>query len=158
MFASIALKSREHAFGFIDFLQDNPHLKPLVSSIIFSPTSFGPSLLYILPNLSEIECLSPKPRSKSEKPHPLPDLHHSSLACFRRLGTHVRTLRLYHVRFPTSLAFARVILALTNLTYLVCADVVINKQGSQTSFDVVKRRLHEEMQLKILSVSVPRLI
>lgn len=153
MVASVSLTSREKAFAFIDFLLGNPHLKPLVYSVVISPTNFGPSLLYILPNLSEIECFSPKPISQHAKPQPFHDLHHSSLACFRRLGTNIQTLRLYHVRFPTSLAFARGLLALANVTHLVCADVVIEKRGNQASLDRMKQHLCREMQLKTLSVS-----
>lgn len=55
MFTRVRFKSRDHLFAFVDFLQDNPHLKPIVRSFIVQPIDLAPfPLLYILSNLSEI--------------------------------------------------------------------------------------------------------
>lgn len=134
-------------FPFVAFLEANPDLKPLVLSIVIRPIDFGPSLLYILPNLSAIECLSSGPSEVSALP-----LHHTSLACFRRLKTHVQTLHLVNISFPTSLAFTQVLLALGSVTHLVCTDVVIKTEG-KGPLDVAKRRLSKSLRLRSLAVS-----
>ena len=55
MVASADFKNRDQIFGFCDFLQTRPHLKPLVLSITVNLVDFAPfPLLYILPSLSEI--------------------------------------------------------------------------------------------------------
>ncbi|KAM5530353.1 hypothetical protein V8D89_015972, partial [Ganoderma adspersum] len=51
MFRRIQLESSDHVFAFVAFLLANPQLKPLVCTIIVTPTAFGPSLLSILPNI-----------------------------------------------------------------------------------------------------------
>ncbi|PIL29692.1 hypothetical protein GSI_08130 [Ganoderma sinense ZZ0214-1] len=57
MFSRVQLESNDHVFAFVAFLQANPELKPLVHTIITTPAAFGPSLLYVLPNLSSVECV-----------------------------------------------------------------------------------------------------
>ncbi|KAM5530355.1 hypothetical protein V8D89_015974 [Ganoderma adspersum] len=65
MFRRIQLESSEHVFAFVAFLLANPQLKHLVYTIVVTPAAFGPSLLYILPNLSSIECVD---ESQLEEP------------------------------------------------------------------------------------------
>ncbi|KAI1788010.1 hypothetical protein LXA43DRAFT_895317, partial [Ganoderma leucocontextum] len=120
LFARVFLRAHDCVSAFVDFLQANPDLKPRVHSIVVvSPTAFRP----ILPNLSSIEFDS------SERFYPpLLDLHHSSLACFRRLGTYIHTLHLRNVSFSTSLAFSKVLFAFASITHLVCEQVK-NRNG-----------------------------
>ena len=141
-------------FLFVAFLEAsaNPNLEPLVLSVAVRPIDFGPSLLYLLPNLSAIECLSSGPSEASVLP-----LHHTSLACFRRLGTHVQTLHLVNISFSTSLAFTQVLLALGSIAHLVCTEVVIKTEG-KGPLDVAKRRLSERLRLRSLAVSISQLV
>ena len=152
-FARVDLtQSKERGvFPFIAFLQANPDLQPLVLSIIVRPTDLGPSLLYLLPNLSSIECISSGPAEA-----PTLHLHRTSLACFRRLGTRVQTLHLLDVSFSTSLAFVHLLLAFDRLTRLVCTNVVITGKtkgkNSKGPLDAAKRRLCERLRLRSLEV------
>ncbi|KAI1784306.1 WD40-repeat-containing domain protein [Ganoderma leucocontextum] len=154
MFAEVDLKSRDQVFAFVDFLQANPHRKPQVRSLIVPPTDFGPSLLYLLPYLSEIRCISSEPQASAQS---LLALHHVSLACFGRLGTQIRALHLANVSFAGYMAFARILLALANVTHLVCTDVVIQTAGNRASQGAIRRRLSKQMQLKTLGIDSPSL-
>ena len=57
MFGRVQLKNHDRVFAFIVFLLTNPELQPFVHTITVTPAALGPSLLYILPNLSSIECV-----------------------------------------------------------------------------------------------------
>ena len=57
MFGKVQLESSDHVFAFVAFLQANPELQPFVHTIVVTPAAFGPSVLYVLPNLSSIECV-----------------------------------------------------------------------------------------------------
>lgn len=149
MFSEVDLKSRDRVSSFVDFLQVTPRLAPLVRSIVVPPTAFGPSLLYLLPNLSAIRCTS----WEHQNAHPALALHSISLACLGRLGSHIQTLHLLKVSFPTPAVFARVLLALANVRNLVCIDVDIQAEGDQAVGEAVRRRLSESVQLKTLVVS-----
>ena len=160
MFTRVDLtKGMDRVFEFIDLLQANAELKPFVNSVIFSPTSFGSSLLYILPNLSSIDCV----RSRNP-PTPGPslqalDLHRSSLACFARLGTNIQTLRLSNVSFSTSAAFIQLLLAFTSVTHLVCERVDIERASSEAPLpEAIRQRLSKQTQLKALTVSISTLL
>ena len=155
LFSRLDFKNRERVFAFVDFLDDNPHLKAVVRSVMVRPDDFAPfPLLYILPNLSEIrfksgECLIAA--------HILPTIwHQSSLACSQRFGANIRTLHLSCLSFATYLPFARALLAFTSVRHLTCTHVVINTAGDQAPLGVIKRRLSEQMQLKTLTVSASR--
>ncbi|KAI1787452.1 hypothetical protein LXA43DRAFT_896224 [Ganoderma leucocontextum] len=143
MFARVRFKGRDHVFAFLDFLQDNPHLKPVVRSIVVRPTDLAPSpLLRILPSLSDIEFaphLAEPPRSSSR--NIFPALHQSSLTCFRQFGTHINTLRLSRLSFATYLSLARVLLTFTSITHLYCSRVEIATAGNRANLNVLKRRL-----------------
>ena len=177
MFRRVQLESSDHVFDFVAFLQANPQLKTLVRTIVVTPAAFGPSLLYILPNLSSIECVD---ESQLEEPEDeeeggeyelfnIPDrthpptsvgihrslaVHHTSLACFTRLGAHIQTLSLNSVSFPTTLSFAQMLLAFASITRLVCKKVEIETASNGASLEVVARRLSERMQLKEFVVSI----
>ena len=143
--AGVKLRSRDHAFELVDFLQDNPHLKPFISSIIVQPTDFPPyPLLHILSNLSEITFFSTEStltmgrylrRVTYYSPHPF------HLAGFRLFGSRIHTLRLCDIPFPTCLAFAHLLLAFSSITDLVCEGVVIGTEGNQAPLAVAKQRL-----------------
>ncbi|KAI1785763.1 hypothetical protein LXA43DRAFT_953360 [Ganoderma leucocontextum] len=148
MFTRVTLKSRDQVFAFVDFLEDNPHLKPFVQSMVVRPTDLAPfPLLYILPNLSEIRFTTPSPSDL------LPALHHSSLACFQRFGTHIQTLDVFDIHFATYLSFARILLAFPNIAHLTCTRVVIKEAGNSGPLDVMRHRLSKQMKLKTLTVS-----
>ena len=156
-FGLVKLKSNSRVFAFIDFILNNPDLKPHVYTIIVSPASLGPSLLYVLPNLSSIECEGTEPGQRMTGSNRL-HLHHSSLAAFRSHGTHVQTLRLQYVSFSSG-AFIRVLLALTSLTHLTCMNVEgIMANGNKAHLEGLKRRLSKQMCLKTLTVSVLHLV
>ena len=181
MFGKVQLESSDHVFAFVAFLQANPELQPFVHTIVVTPAAFGPSVLYVLPNLSSIECVDESQlgepededgegeqeregEGEDERLH-IPDymrpptsvnrsldLHPSSLACFKQLGAHIRTLRLNSVSFPTSLAFVQTLLAFSSITRLVCEKVEIEAAGSEAPLAVATRRLSEHLQLKTLVV------
>ena len=148
MFARVRLKNTDQVFDFIDFLYRNPHLSPVVRSVVFSPSSFGPSLLHMLPNLSSIDYVS----DGTSKIPALP-MHHISLACFGRLGTHIRTLRLSKLSFPTTLAFAQLLLAIETTTYLICDGLQVEATGDEVRLNVLRGRLSNEVHLTAVTVS-----
>ncbi len=153
LFTRLDFKSRERISAFVDFLQDNPHLKPIVRSIVIQPSDFAPfPLLYILQNLSEIRFAS---RACLIATIPT-QWHHSSLTCSQRFGSNVQSLHLGCLSFVTYLPFARVLLAFTNILHVTCTHVVINTPGNQASLGVIRRCLSEQMWLKTLTVSVFR--
>ncbi|KAM5533772.1 hypothetical protein V8D89_012547, partial [Ganoderma adspersum] len=81
-----------------DFLQDNPHLKPFITSVTVRPTDLAPfPLLHILSALSEIAFTAHRQQL-------IPFLSPSRLTCFQRFGTNVQTLRLFDISFSTLLA------------------------------------------------------
>lgn len=183
IFYRVRLKRSDSVSAFISFLQTNPDLRPLVHSIVVSPNSFRTSLLYVLPNLSSLEWIpldrshpAPGPLTQRRRRHrpqqgglwrgqgyspilEILDLHHFSLACFRRLGTHIQSLHLCHISFLTPTALARVLLAFTNLRQLVCDSVKIETDDRATEapqvLNVLKQRLYKQMHLKTLSVRIP---
>ena len=150
--ANFSFKSRVKIFDFCDFLRAKPHLKPLVSSVTADPRDFAPVPLFdVVPNLSEITLAA----SNSKEDPPRIILNRFSLTCFQRLGTHIHTLRLFHLSFPTYLEFARVFSAFTNIIHLACMDVIIEAEGGRGPLEVVKRRLSEKLRLTTLIVSLP---
>ena len=178
MFRRVQLESSDHVFDFIAFLQANLPLKTLVRIIVVTPAAFNPSLLYILPNLSSIECVDesqleePEDEDEGEEdemPNMIPDymrpptsvrvrrslaVHRMSLACFTRLGVHIQTLHLNSVSFPTTLSLAQMLLAFANITRLVCKKVEVKTASNGASLEVVAQRLSERMQLKEFVVSI----
>ena len=156
LFTRLDFKSRDRVFAFVDFIQDNPHLKRSVRSIVVRPADFAPwPLLHILPNLSEVgftsrECFAARPDAVSAS------WHQSSLTCSQRFGSHVQTLHLFCLSFATYLSFARALLAFASIAHLTCTHVVIHKAGDRGPLDVITRRLSAQMQLKTLTVSVPQ--
>ena len=175
MFGRIQLESSDHVFDFVAFLQANSQLKTLVRTIVVTPAAFGPSLLYILPNLSSIECVDESQLEEPEDEHEqdeifnIPDrahpptsvrvhrslaIHHISLACFTRLGAHIRTLHLNSVSFPTTLSLAQMLLSFAHITRLVCKKVEVKTASNGASLEVVARRLSEQMRLKEFIVSI----
>nr|VWP01754.1 Guanine nucleotide-binding protein subunit beta-like protein (Cytoplasmic antigenic protein 1) [Ganoderma boninense] len=183
MFGRVQLESSDHVFAFIAFLQANPELKPFVHTIVATPAAFGPSPLYLLPNLSSIECVDEsqleQPEDEDtdegddrvEESRSVPDytrpqtaararaqrslvVHHTSLACFAQLGAHVRALRLSSVSLPTLLSFAQMLLAFASITRLVCEEVEIQAECGAAPLEVAVQRLSERIQLKELVVSV----
>ena len=166
MLARVQLENADRVFAFVAFLLANPELKASVHTIIVTPADFVPSLLCILPDLSSIECADESRFEELEdegrreldtrvrSAHRSLAVHHTSLACFKRLGARIHTLRLDSVSFPTSLAFAQVLLAFANITHLVCLSVIIETAGGGSPLEIVRRRLLEQMRLKTLIVSV----
>ena len=147
MVSRAVFKSRDHIFAFVDFLDGNPHLKPLVHSIVVELMDFPPfPLLHILSNLTEIEFNSVKEIVALPQP---------ALTCFHRFGANIRSLRLFNLSFVTYLPFSRVLLALPNVVHLTCQNVVIKSVGDQAPLDVIRWRLSKQMQLKTLVVSLP---
>ena len=154
LFARVSLKSRVDVFAFVDFIQDNPQLNSFVHSIVVQPNDFAPfPLLHVLTNLSEIRFTA-----RTGYPPSRGDIvvapHQSSLACFQRFGTRIRDLHLCDLSFSTSMAFAQFLLALTDITHLVCMDIAIQMQNNQAPLGGIKRRLSERLRLKSLIVSV----
>lgn len=156
----VKLNSRDHAFALVDFLEDNPNLTPFISSIIVRPTDLPPfPLLRILSNLSEIVFIM---KSKESAPALMASaivskpifLHPSYLAAFQKLGTHIQTLCLIDIVFPTSLAFAQLIVALPTITRLICQHVTIQKEGTQATLAVTKHHLSKKLRLRSLVVSI----
>ena len=178
MFSHVQLESSDHVFAFVAFLLANPELRPFVHTVIVTPAAFGPSLLHILPNLASLECVDEmqleEPEDEEDEDNETTNvpylvqntgrahyvhrtslnMHHTSLACFKRLGADIRTLRLNSVSFPTSLVFAQVLSAFSRITHLVCKKVQIKAAGSEAPLEVIRRRLSKQMQLKSLFVSV----
>ena len=156
--AGVRLKNRDHAFALADFLQDNPHLKRLIRSIIVRPDDLPPfPLLRILSDLSEITFSTPNPivnaRSASTRPI-IPAFHPSNFTGFRLLGSHIRTLHLVRVTFATPLAFAQLLLAFTSIFHLVCKDASFKIGGDEAPLAVAKQRLSEKLRLRSLVVSI----
>ncbi len=158
MFARVRFETREHVFAFVDFLQKNPLLKPVVRSIAVWPPDLAPvPLLRILPSLSEIEFTSDDQNTDLDL---APHMHQSSLTCFLLLGTHIRTLSLSRLDFETCISFARVLLAFVNVTHLACNGVNIvemaaeSNGGSPSLPVIIKRQLSQRMQLEALTVSL----
>ncbi|KAI1795698.1 hypothetical protein LXA43DRAFT_913818, partial [Ganoderma leucocontextum] len=122
--ANVVFTSRDPIFDFCDFLQAKPHLKPLVRSIAVNPNDFAPIPILnvnVLPNLSDLTFAPAKAGSDDPDLQRLPTvLNRSTLTCCQRLGTHIQTPHLSQLSFPTYLAFARLLLAFTNITHLVC--------------------------------------
>nr|VWP01766.1 Uncharacterized protein [Ganoderma boninense] len=181
MFGLVQLESSDHVFAFIAFLQANPELKQFVHTIVATPAAFGPSPLYLLPNLSSIECVdesqleepededTDEGDDRGEQSQNIPDytrpqtaararaqrslvVHHASLACFAQLGARVRTLRLSSVSLPTLLSFAQMLVALASVTRLVCEEVEIQAECGAAPLEVAVQRLAERIQLKELVI------
>ena len=179
MFGRVQLESHDRVFAFIAFLLANPELQPFVHTLTVTPASLGPSLLYILPNLSSIECVDEsqlgEPEDKDagkedETPNILGHMppasthvrssivmHRTGLVCFRQLGASIHTLRLCSVLFPTSLAFVQTLSAFTGVTRLICEDVEIKAAGCEAPLEWATRWLSERMRLKELTVSTVHL-
>ncbi|KAI1785777.1 hypothetical protein LXA43DRAFT_104173, partial [Ganoderma leucocontextum] len=149
MFSRVDLRSRNAVFEFLDFLQDNPILKSFVRSIVVQPDDLAPfPLLHILSNLSEITFTARHPHAKQA----VPALHQSSLTCFHRFGTHIQTLCISYLLFPTYLPFARILLAFPNVIHLTCTAVEIETAGDRAPLEVIRQRLCKQMQLKTLTI------
>ena len=89
-----------------------------------------------------------------------PDLHLHTYSCFKRLGTHVRTLHLSSLQFDTLDSFARVILAFPHITHLICNRVNVvekapNKGEPLNLQNTTKRWWSQRMKLSALTVSLP---
>ena len=89
-----------------------------------------------------------------------PDLHPHTYSCFKRFGTHVRTLHLSDLEFDNLDSFARVILAFPNITHLICNEVdVVEKAPSNGEplniQDTIKRWWSQGIKLSTLTVSPP---
>ena len=150
--AGVKLTSRDHAFALVDFLQNNPHLKPFITSVTVQPADLPPfPLLHILSDLSEITFTPHWPNMSAV---PGPSLHPSNLTCFQRFGSRVQTLRLFRITFSTCLAFAQLLLALSSIEHLHCSNVAIATAGNQAPLAVAKQRLSEKLQLRSLAVSI----
>ena len=136
IFDRVRFNSRAHVFAFVDFLRENPHLMPVVRSIIIWPPDLAPfPLLSILPSLSEIEFT----RTQLNQLDVLPELglrqsilvafqhqidvppelvlHRSTLTGFQRFGTSIRTLHLSHLHFKTCMSFFRMLIAFVHVTH-----------------------------------------
>ena len=147
----VHLKSRDHAFALVDFLQANPHLKSFISSIIVQPADLPPfPLLHILSDLSEITFTARWPNTGTAVPSG--SLHPSTLTCFRRFGSRIQTLCLSHITFSTSLAFVQLLLAFSSITRLVCQHVDIQTGGNQAPLAVVIQHLSHKLRLQSLVV------
>ena len=161
--AGVRLKSRDHAFALADFLQDNPHLKRFIRSIIVQPDDLPPfPLLRILSGLSEITFDIPSRIVDSDMctwlalapPILSESLHPSTLKGFQLFGSHVRSLHLFRITFPTPLAFARLLLAFASISHLVCRDASFKTGGEEAPLAVAKQRLSEKLRLRSLVVSI----
>ena len=159
MFAYIRFNSRDDVFAFVDLLKTNPHLLPVVCSIKVWPPDLAPfPLLHMLPSLLEIE-FAPMTWSRSGI-FPELGLHQSSLACFQRFGTNIRTLRLSRLPFKGIIPFARVLLAFKNATHLVCDNVEIGETDQSSEEppclpETIRRWPSQRARVKSLTVSLP---
>ena len=155
MFSHVRFGTRDHVFAFVDYLHQNPHLKPAVRSITVWPPNLAPiPLLRILPSLREIIFTSNNRVDLDLALH----MHQSTLTCFRLFGTHIRTLSLSHLDFDTDVSFARMLLAFVNTTHLICDGVRIiqttqRNGGPPNLQETIKRRISQRMQLDTLAVS-----
>ncbi|PIL31154.1 hypothetical protein GSI_05851 [Ganoderma sinense ZZ0214-1] len=149
MAAGVKLRSRDHAFELVDFLQDNPHLKPFITSITADPSDLPAfPLLRILSYLSKIAFIAPMATSQKATV----SLHRSHLASFRLFGSHIQTLHLLNIYFATRLEFAHLLLAFSRITHLVCEGVYITTgdTGNQAPVAIAERRLSEKLRLRSL--------
>lgn len=150
---NVTLRSRSKAFLFCDFLEAKPHLKPFVRSLIIRPNDFAPiPLLCILPNLSEIKFAIP-PRPFSRAFSLCTFFSQSTLTGCQFFGAHIQSLSLSDLDFKTYIQFLRVLSAFTSITHLVCSNVYIKQEGTQTTLDVAKRRLAQNLHLRTVSSS-----
>ena len=151
--AGVRLKSRDHAFA----------LKRFIRSIIVQPDDLPPfPLLRILSGLSEITFDIPSRIVDSDMctwlalapPILSESLHPSTLKGFQLFGSHVRSLHLFRITFPTPLAFARLLLAFASILHLVCKDASFKTGGEEAPLAVSKQRLSEKLRLRSLVVSI----
>ncbi|KAM5540237.1 hypothetical protein V8D89_006056 [Ganoderma adspersum] len=157
--ADVRFEDRDQIFDFCDFLQVNPHLKPLVRSIAVNPNDFAPfPLLHILPNLFTLK-FTPIQVEFNDDDDETPastivtvTVNWSIFACCKHLGTHVQALHLSKLSFPTYLDFARILLTFTYLTDLICSGVVIGTKGNQAHLDVLKPRLSKRLHLRTIGI------
>ncbi|TBU59173.1 WD40-repeat-containing domain protein [Dichomitus squalens] len=163
LFAHVGLRveSRDQVLKLCDFLQGKPRLRSLVRSITVSPAHFAASLLYLLPNLSDVAIISREStlrrsgsnQATNEREGYTPViLHSSSLNCYHRLGTHIRHLRLFHLAFPTYLAFSRVLVAFVNIRELICGHIAVRSNVTTAPLDLVNERLRGRLQLRSLTM------
>ena len=143
----VYFKGRDRIFDFCDFLRDNPHLKPFIRSVTMEFRDFSPCpLLSIVPNLSEIKFVGHWSDTISTI------LHQSILKFCKANATHIQTLHLSQLFFPTFLDFARLLLTFTNLNDLCCSGVIIEAERDQEHVDGMKRRLSDRLHLSAVSL------
>lgn len=146
----VRLKSRDRVFAFHDFLQVNPHFRPLVCSISTEPDYLIPiPLLRILPNLCEIQLSKPQ---KPTNQHSLSGFAPSRLRSYHRFGIHVQTLHLDSLHFPTLQEFTRLLLAFTRLQELAFRDLWLSNDVPENTAAHCERRLSKHLLLKALTV------
>ena len=144
--ADVAFRNSCSMFDFCDFVKAKPHLKPLVRSVAVNANDFAPfPLLNVLPNLSNLKLADYR---KDVSPT---FVNRKSLTCCELFGTHIQTLHLSFLRFPTSLAFAHLLLAFSNINHLVCKGIDIRAEGSPAPLELIKRRLTERLHLLTVS-------
>ena len=147
-------RSGNDIFALCRFLLAYPHLPPLVDTIATRPDVFAPfPLLHILPNLSQLVFTRGAHNGRDEclelNSLPLP-----ILTCYHRFGTHVATLRLSYLSFPTYQELCRLLLAFPAAKELHCDFVTIRRTNTiGAQLDQVRRRLSRLPELKALVVN-----
>ena len=153
MIAYIHLKSQDAVFDFCDHVKAHPSLRPIVNTLTIDLADFAPfPLLHILPNLSQITLVAA--HSPQDDPYAY-TLHPSSLTCYQRFGTRIRSLRLSGTHCWTPEEFSRLLLAFQHIEDLVCGDVrLVTVAGNAPRTQVAKQNLARRMRLRSMTVSV----
>ena len=153
LISSVNLQSRDRVFAFCDFLQTSAHFRPLVQAIVVSPAHFVASLLYALPNLSELKIYNSPPLPTFRADSCILDPHKSTLACCRRIGDHILTLHLINISLPNPLALAHLLATFAAVDDLVCEKLSVNLNIVSQPVEPLKRRLRGRLKPTKLTVS-----
>ena len=154
--SKVTLKSEGKVLAFGEFLRQKPHLRPLVRSMVVSPSHFAPiPLLSLLPRLSHIVLVNHQYDDTRRKRRPTTSLN-KSIAWYQKYGMHIRTLHLRNLSFSTFCAFHATISAFTSVRDLTCMDVIIKTEDVSTPLRGSKQRLSERLPLRALTVSIIR--
>ena len=151
----VFLCSKERMSCFRNLLSTNTRLQPLVHSIAISPADVPPlPLVKMLPRLSTLVLVSHGYQMYDNRwERPAVVLHSMILSWYRSFGTHIRTLSLDHLSFPTSREFLRLLLAFPNINKLVCSDIyIISPTRDVPATRMVQVKLSNQVRLEMLEV------
>ncbi|TBU25001.1 quinon protein alcohol dehydrogenase-like superfamily [Dichomitus squalens] len=150
MFAEVRFEFRDTAdvLAFRDFLDAYPHLRPLVRSIRTHRNAYlALHLLCFLPKLTHITMngLGPE-RWECSLPQRV-------LACYRVVGTRIKTLKLSSLSFPNLQEFCRILLAFTGIRTLSCSLLDIrNTTCASAQLAQFKQHLSRQLRLSTLEI------